>query len=222
MGLDIVVGNVLYYEDNPGDSDAQEYQQQQYELINEVLRKAGLPAYHEPTQPQGAVDGDIRIGRYSCLHYLRRIAAHLWAGEGLVSPCLDGRAAQDPILKRYHAAVSETPSLRFAHLINHSDCGGYYLPILFDPPLEPGFELVENIGNQVIGSSFMLMDECEYLADFLELPLDLDPETVREVSLSKEKGESVWERYGVEAFVCSALYTAAKVSVESGFAMMLG
>ena len=112
--------------------------------------------------------------------------------------------------------------MQFAHLINHSDDCGYYLPILFDPPLEPGFELTENAGCQVIGSSFMLMDECEYLADFLELPLDLDPETVREASLSQEKGEAVWERYGVESFVCSALYTAAKISIESGFAMMLG
>ena len=92
----------------------------------------------------------------------------------------------------------------------------------FAPPLEPGFELMEDIGCQVIGSSFTLMDECEYLADFLELPLELDPEAVREVSLSKERGEAVWERYGIESFVCSALYTAAKVSVESGFAIILG
>lgn len=224
MGLDIVVGEIPYYADNPDEDeegDFRLYQEQQYEAISSVLRKAGLPAHHEPTESQGAVPWHIRIGSYSCLHYLRRIAAHLWVGNGLAPPCLDDKASRDPILELYYASLNKTPDMQFAHLINHSGAGGYYLPIPFDTPLEPGFELMENIGCQVIGSSFTLMGECEYLADFLELPLDLDPETVREVSLSKEKGEAVWERYGVESFVCSAFYTAAKVSVESGCAIVL-
>jgi hypothetical protein len=221
MGLDIVVGEIPYYEGDPDDSDFQEYQKRQYERINSILRNAGLPAHDEPVCSQGGAPWHIRIGSFSCLHYLRRIAAHLWAGNGLAPPCLDDRASRDPVLKRYYMAVNESPNIQFAHLINHSDDGGYYLPIPFDTPLEPGFELIKNIGCQVIGSSFTLMDECEYLADFLELPLDLDPETVREASLGKEKGEAVWERYGVESFVCSALYMAAKVSVESGCTIVL-
>ena len=116
--------------------------------------------------------------------------------------------------------MTKTPDLLFAHLSNHADDCGYYLPVLFHKPLEPGFALIKNAGCQIIGSSFTLLEECAYLADFLELPLDLDPETVREVSLEKEKGEAVWERYGIASFVCSALYTAATISVESGCALV--
>ena len=222
MGLDIVVGEIPYYAEEPDEEGEgfQQYQKQQYLAINEVLRKAGLPAHHEPTQPQGRAPWSIRIGSFSCVHYLRRVAAHLWAGNGLPAPCLDGKASRDPTLLQCYQALREIPNLRFAHLINHSDDGGYYLPMPFTEPLEPGFELVENIGCQVVGSSFALMDECEYLADFLELPLDLDPETVREVSLSKKQSEAVWTRYGVESFVCSALFMACQVSTQSGCALV--
>ena len=223
MGLDIVVGEIPYYADDPDEdeeNDFQAYQKQQYEVINGVLRKAGLSTHHEPTQPQGRAPWHIRIGSYACIHYLRRIAAHLWVGNGLPAPCLDYQASKDPVLKRYYHAFNESSNLPFAHLSNHSDAGGYYLPIPFAEPLDPGFELVENIGSQLIGSSFSLLEECAHLADFLELPLDLDPEFVRTVSLGEEKGEAVWERYGVESFVCSVLYTAGTISVESGCALV--
>ena len=147
-----------------------------------------------------------------CLHYLRRIAAHLWAGNGLPVPCLDGKAAQDPVLRGYYQTLCETPNLPFAHLLNHADDCGYYLPVPFSTPLEPGFAVIENEGCQVSGSSYTLLEECTYLADFLELPLELDPETVREASLSQEKGEAVWERYGVESFVCAALHTSCEIA----------
>jgi hypothetical protein len=170
--------------------------------------------------PQGRAPWSIRIGSYACLHYLRRIAARLWAGNGLPAPCYDGKPTHDPVLRRYYKAFAVAPNLLFAHLSNHADDCGYYLPVPFDKPLEPGFELVRGTGSQRIGSSFMLLEECAYLADFLELPLDLDPKTVREVSLGKEKGEAVWERYSVESFVCAALYTASTISAASGYALV--
>lgn len=225
MGLDVVVGIIpeLVGDVDQADGEAKEfleYEQRQFTRINHVLKNAGLSSYEEPLYPQGRAPWSIRIGRPVCIHYLRRIAAHIGAGKGLPAPCLDNKAAEDPVLRRYYHAFNESSNLPFAHLSNHSDAGGYYLPIPFAEPIDPGFELVENIGSQMIGSSFTLQEECAYLADFLELPLELDPETVREVSLSEEQGEAVWERYGVESFVCSALYTASTISVESGCALV--
>ena len=187
MGLDIVVGIIpdLFGDADEADREATElweYEQRQFASINAVLRRAGLPTYEEPAYPQGDAPWSLRIGSYACLHYLRRIAAHLWAGNGLPAPCSDGKPAQDPVLQRYYRALTKTPDLLFAHMSNHADDCGYYLPVLFHEPLEPGFALIENAGCQIIGSAFTLLEECAYLADFLELPLDLDPETVREVS----------------------------------------
>jgi hypothetical protein len=225
MGLDVIVGVIpelvgdLDQANNEG-KEFLEYQLGQFAAINRVLKSAGLPVYEEPIYPQGRAPWSMRIGSYACLHYLRRIAAHLWAGNGLPAPCYDGKPTHDPVFQRYYRALIKTPNLPFAHLSNPADDCGCYLPVPFEAPLEPGFELIENADCQIIGSSFTLLEECAYLADFLELPLNLEPETMRKVSLGKERGEAVWERYGVESFVCSALYNAAAISVELGCALV--
>jgi hypothetical protein len=65
------------------------------------LRAENLPEQHEPldVQPWGCAKGG-----YGSLHYLRRVAAYLWAGHELPSPGHD-MAASDPILSACDAVA---------------------------------------------------------------------------------------------------------------------
>src|SRR5439155_11358418 len=67
----------------------------------------------------------------------------------------------------------------FEHLMWHSDCTGYYLPIPFHPvivlPSNPRWDR----WGPWLGSSQTLLDECERLAEALQYPRDQDIETLR-------------------------------------------
>jgi nucleotide-binding universal stress UspA family protein len=103
--------------------------------------------------------------------------------------------------------------LPFAHLIDHSDADGYYVPVEFPDPLVAGDEMV--------GSSQQLLAECEALAAALGIPDDLDPEAevLWAASEGQTEGGELWQRYGVESFVCVRLRAAARHSVRTGAAI---
>ncbi|MFL5242013.1 MAG: hypothetical protein ACJ8FY_07885 [Gemmataceae bacterium] len=105
--------------------------------------------------------------------------------------------------------------------MQHSDAEGYYLPQDFPKVLFPPEDL--EIPGGMVGSSVRLHDECKRLANWLQLPLDLDPEAeeVWEAAFDKQGEEDeVWHRYGIESFVCLRLYAASKHSMEHGAAIV--
>jgi hypothetical protein len=228
MSLNIMVGMLADLKIH--DPEGFAYYQDQFSRINRVLLANGLPQHDEPAELTDAGPRDFDMGGYSRLHYLRRLAAYLWAGEDEPAPgeetTLDDATVQryrDWLERYYAAAGADTTRLasRFDHLTWHSDTEGYYLPVVFKNVLIPDSYL--NIVGEQIGSSQALMEECQRLADFLELPLDLDPDSEpvwAAASSGQGVGDTRWERYGIESFTCLRLYHAARTSLDLGAAIV--
>ena len=205
----------------------------EFAAINKVLRAAGLPEHREPVD-LGEEDGiSYDMIGYSGLHYLRRIAAHVWDGRGRPPPGSQ-ESPRDPVMDRYYATIDRPQSKRrlglfrrppqerpnFDHLMQHSDADGFYLPLRFQSVLfaDPALE----IAGEMIGSGPLLMEECTRLAALLELPLDLDPESEEVWQAVDNQGQGLvpWKRYGIESFTCLRLYHACRVSVHLGAALV--
>ncbi|SEM39467.1 hypothetical protein [Nonomuraea pusilla] len=226
MGLDIMVGTRI-----DGDGPRKELS-----LVQDALAAAGLPAWHEP-EPAGSARRDYEMWGYGGLHELRRLAAHRAATGALPKPLGDStRATADPLLAaeyvhgpRHAVAVSAGPggprvigspgdaAGGFDHLVHHSDCDGYYVPVDFAPVL-----VDERITGAYVGSSQRLLEECRGLAALMELPEDLDPwsDEMEEAVEDPLPGGAAWRRHGVAAFTCLQLIAAARHSVGTGTAIV--
>jgi hypothetical protein len=234
MSLSISVGVLVEQFDEEYHDEVKD----EFEAINAALRAAGLPEHHEPEHAQGGAPWDWHIGSCSCLHGLRRVAAHLALRHALPEPSLE-EPTNDPVLRQYYDTTrTETRSAQpsnlqpgiplgvpagsfnvtsprpFSHLMDHTDYDGCYLPIPFAEVLV--------VSDGWIGSSYALRDECRELAGQLGLPGDTDlgeldrmryqyPEIIRRPG---------WERFAGECFVCKALMTAAEISIQSGCALV--
>jgi hypothetical protein len=234
-------------EDDEEEEDLEEDLQElreEFVAINQVLRSLGLPEHHEPEQLPDGWEWDCRIGGYDCLHYLRRIAAHRAVGNGMPEPVV-GELPEDPVFEQYNVrcrllarstiggatepvtlpmgtplslpVVIEGPG--FEHLVWHSDCTGYYLPVSFPQvivlPKDPRWDW--RPCGPWLGSVPMLLRECEQLAEALQYPRSLHPEDIRRFTPDPTAPD--WRRYAVEAFVCQALITACEASIRSGCAL---
>lgn len=197
MGLVVVVG----MED--------EEQLEELDDVNVLLRAHGLPEHAEKVVDEDELL-DFEMGGYSSLHYLRRIAAHLEAGRALPAPG-DDSAPDDPVL----LAAYEADELgRFAHLIQHSDAEGFYVPVDFPRPLNG------DVTGETLGSSVALRRELRELRELLEIPDGVDPDGDELWEVFEEQGTGDgWRRYGRESFVCVRLLAAAEASVARGLAL---
>ena len=223
MGLALSVGLLSDLREN--DADGYRVVTEYFEAVNKLLSASSLPPHSEPldVEPWGA-----DMYGYSGLHYLRRLAAYVDSGPGLPPPG-DGNSLNDIRLKAYFEAVvgsapagwlkrlSGRPRFKraFDHLILHSDAEGFYLPqdfpqVLFAPE-------GANIPGGMLGSTQRLLAECDRLARLLEIPegLTKDSEELWEAADSQGKGDSVWQRYGVESFTCVALQAACRRSLAT-------
>lgn len=232
MGLCVGVGVLADLGEH--DPEGAEWARADFAKINAALRAAGLPAHHEPDAlPAEAtrVGGDL-FG-YSGLHYLRRIAAHLWEGRP-VPPPGDQNAAGDLVLQRYHQQQGEPrPGLlgrltgarargpRFDHLIMHSDAEGYYVPVDFPRVIFGAGD--DDVPGGMLGSSPRLLAECEHLAAALGLPTDIDPEADAVFEAAESQGQGTgWRAYGIEAHSCLHLIHCARASLRWRTAISFG
>ncbi len=219
MGLDIEVGILADLVDN--DEEGYAYFKEQFDAINRALHTAGLPPYNEPDEPEyEGLPWSCDTYGYSGLHYLRRIAAHLWLGHGLPEPGAQD-ASKDLVLQQCYERLDEPHnSSNFPHLVFHSDSEGFYLLLPFKSVIYTASEL--GIAGAMIGSAPMLMEERQRLAAVLDLPLDLDIEAEEVWSAAERQGESEikWQRYGVESLTCLSLFRACEISVQSGAALV--
>jgi hypothetical protein len=213
VGLEVSVG-VFFTGLLAEDDEYREELRSQFDAINVVLSRNGLPLHCEPEalRPERTYSG--RIGSYGVLHALRRVAIHL-ALEGKVPPPLaPGEKAIDALLAGFCNGTLQS-SERFEHLLNHSDAEGFYLPIRFERVLLP--EPRDPLPGGPIGSSFMLLRECEDLARALGAPADGDEDGADEDLIDED---SCLPGFASELATARTLLRACRVSVASGAAAL--
>ncbi len=201
MGLAISVGILAELaEDDP---EGAEEMRDEFERINKVLKKHGLPLHAEPEQlPPFETRAPVLSFPYSCLHTLRRVYAHSIKTPGKpVSPSDSAKdVAQDPVL-----AEVQSPS---HHLLWHSDAEGCYLPIRFSLAIES-----EEIAGGLVGSSNRLLDELIAVAPIIGVRLAdgrlTDAEAERISTIIVNAGQ-----YEIELMVWIALFEACRFSID--------
>ncbi|MGV9786701.1 hypothetical protein [Streptomyces sp. NPDC003435] len=213
MGLNIVVGVLV----DATNDDYTEMVRADFITVGELLERAGAGHWAEPDLDDGE-GAEFEGWGYSGLHTLRRLAVHLAASGRLPEPLnRSRRATDDPLLNQVYEALPSDPPGPFDHLVHHSDCEGYYVPVDFDHVI-----VDETAPGGYLGSSVRLLAETHRLAEALGLPEDLDPdsEDVFDAADAEEPAAEGWQRYGVESYVCLQLLHAAQLSVSTGAAIV--
>jgi hypothetical protein len=223
MGLSLSVG--ILAELAKLDAEGYEYHQRQFAKLNQSLLAAGQAPHDEQSVPGGRAPWSCAMWGYSGLHYLRRIAAHLWADQPLPPPGTE-EDVRDPVRDPYvdracslHYSPSHPASA--AHLIWHSDAQGYYLPVAFSEVIYPADEF--KIPGEMIGSAVTLQEECARLATALAIPDGLDPEDPEVWECASQQGypsATRWREYGIETFTCLRLLRACEIALDTGCAIV--
>jgi hypothetical protein len=174
--------------------------------IDEVLRENGLPGFAEPEKlPPVQSRAPVESFPYSFLHYLRRAYAHHVLHPDVPLPESED-PSEDPIVDE----VGDTHH----HLLWHSDCEGFYVPVDFAEVIED-----EAVPGGGFGSSQRLSHELVAVAPLLGIRLD-----------GTQLGDVEIERLGdvidvegplwIEILVWLALFEAARISVAHGTAVV--
>lgn len=232
MGLCVCVGFAADLKEN----DAEGYEDFKAEIakVNQTLRAQGLPEHHEPDEVDAADFISFDMFGYSGLHYLRRIAAHI-RYKGKLPPPGDSDSSQDALLEQYYTEsiqekapkgfrallkkAQRSKAFEFNHLLHHSDCEGYYLPVEFTDVIFPDPRL--KVRGEMIGSAHRLLRECKRLAETLAIPdgINAEGDELWEAADNQGHGNG-WHRYGVESFTCVRLMRACEASIRSGAALV--
>jgi hypothetical protein len=211
MGLNVIVGVTAEDWDEYTDATREDFA-----VIRRLLDRAGAGQWAEPElDEQDVLEGDM--WGYSGLHAVRRLAVYLARTGALPDPLGDARrAADDPLLKKAYAEPSGKPAGPFDHLIYHSDCEGYYVPVDFGQVI-----VDERLPGGYLGSSVRLLAETRRIASALGLPEELDPDSdeVNGACNANAPDAQGWQRYGIESYVCLRLIRAARHSVTTGAAI---
>jgi hypothetical protein len=192
------------------------YVRANFAVIRELLDRAGAGRWAEPElNERDVLEGDM--WGYSGLHTVRRVAVHLADTGTLPDPLEEAhKAADDPLLTKAYTEFPGRSAGPFDHLICHSDCEGYYVPVDFGQVI---FD--ESLAGGYLGSSVRLLAETRRIASALGLPEDLDPDSEEvlgacDANTSAAEG---WRRYGIESYGCLRLIHAAQHSIATGAAI---
>lgn len=214
MGLAIEVAcdyTGMFAESPGGDPEDHADHLERMTRLRAALVAVGVTGWAEPERPP-SVPGRPCCGSfpYSYLHHLRRAYALVRAGRP-VTP-VTGRAGLDA-----DAGVVEGETLTFeSHLLCHSDCEGYYVPVdLAEPVLVEDDHEFE--GGQMVGSSQGLLRELWQVAPAIGVRLDPggvlpDAEAER---LNADRDDP-WE---TEQVAWLTLHEACTMSIASGCAI---
>lgn len=205
MGLEISVGALADLKQD--DPQGAQWLSSAFGVANALLQKAGLPEHTEPSAlPELRSRAVMGSFPYGFLHYLRRAYAHAALdGQWRATPVVDGEEpAQDPVL-------DEAQDMFDSHLICHSDCEGFYFPIVFDEVIF-GDDEHELVGG-MLGSSYRLREELVTVAPALGIFLlgeELSDEEADRIS-GRIDAEDGLQR---ELMAWLAAYEACRLSIE--------
>jgi hypothetical protein len=196
VGIGVLADLVIH------DSEGADWQRESIAAMNAVLKRNGLPEHHEPERFGRSLFGLQRACTsfpYSFLHYLRRAFAHM--REGLPIP-------DDNKLRPEHdSVVDDAGSMLDSHLLCHSDCEGFYVPIEFGDPI---FD--DDVLGAMLGSSQALLRELIEVAPHIGVTLENDrPTPACEADLRVIEDSGPFWR---ERLVWYTLFEAATLSVE--------
>ena len=175
-------------------------------VVNQLLADEKLPPHVEPEQP-GPATARNHCGSfpYSFLHYLRRAFARNREGQPITPVAAGEDPSEDP-------AIEDAASTFDAHLLCHSDCEGFYVPIDF---VDVIFDIKKRgVPGGMLGSSIRLMKELVEVAPALGIELQdgqLSDDEARKLSMEDDETAPLWH----ERLVWLALYENARVSIAN-------
>jgi hypothetical protein len=213
MGLSLSVGYLAWLKkENDSDSDSLSWLREDLVHVNQVLRANGLPEHVEPEELPELIDRGLLGFPYSWLHYLRRAVAYARQAPAEFGPLPEGEEASEDIRIDRELSV-----LMDSHLICHSDCEGYYVPIDFPEPLHDDRD--ELVGG-ILGSSQRALAEVILAAPLLGIelkdgkPTKMAVDTIRE----EDNDHPLW----IERKVWLAMYEKFRLSIEHKTAVVFG
>ena len=161
MGLAI---NTHYLADlMTNDAEGAEWMQEQLALVNEFLKSEGLSPHEEP-ETIGTAQKRRHVSSFptSFLHHLRRAFARVRERQPVTPVNPDEDPAED-------SCIEAAASTFDAHLLCHSDCEGYYVPVEFEEVI---FDLEKRgLPGEMLGSSQRLFAEMIEVAPAIGIEL---------------------------------------------------
>lgn len=184
-----------------------------FDKLNRLLAKHALPAHVEPEAVAPMpYRGACLSFPYAYLHRLRRALAFARQDPAAFGPApADWDPNTDPLLE------SELFVFMDAHLICHSDCEGFYVPIDFADPLYA--EKQGEVSGGIVGSTQRLLQELISVAPLLGIRLDEDRLSDAEAKLIASD-DTEQHPLGIERLVWFALYEAAAHSLAQRTAIV--
>lgn len=206
MGLGITVGVLADETDEEGLAGARAG----LDALSTALAGSGVQ-WREPDGPAAAGRASLSGFPYSWLHHLRRIYA-LDRQELPVTP-VGARGALDAD----RAVVDDEASMLDSHLLCHSDCEGYYVPVAFDEPLflPPKANVA---GGGMVGSSQELLAELRGCAAAIGITLVDGRLTDDDAHRIGDLPES--DPFMIESAVWLTLHEACLSSIAGGHAIV--
>ena len=204
MGLALSTGFLADMLQN--DAEGADWIREQVGLVNTFLAEATLPPHVEP-EGEGPAKARSHCDSfpYSFLHYLRRAFARVHE-EQPVTPVADGEdPSADP-------CVEDAASMMSSHLLCHSDCEGFYVPIDFEEVI---FDTEDRgLPGGMLGSSVRLLEELRAVAPAIGIELEngeLSDAEATKVGAEEQETNPFWH----ERLVWLALFENARVSVAN-------
>lgn len=212
MGLSITVGLLGGLARN--DAEGLAYHRGAFARLTEALADNGID-WHEPEISDPPADPAVSTGfPYGYLMHLRRIYVLTKLGE----PVIPASETDSEQYDRDCEEIDDEATMLDSHLLCHSDCSGYYIPVDLDGPLFlPPEADVE--GHGMVGSSQGLLTELVGVAPSLGIHLDADGtlSAAEETKLAELPLDAPFE---MEKFTWHQLYRACRASIAGGRAIV--
>ncbi|MCA0313638.1 MAG: hypothetical protein LCH63_07325 [Candidatus Melainabacteria bacterium] len=213
MGLAIEV-NILGQLLENGDEEGAAFFKEEFELVNKALKVHGLPAHVEPEEPLEFDSlGSCLSFPYSFVHYLRTAMAYA-RNNRTRQQYLEDKPDGDENNELLQCELFEKTT---SHIICHSDCEGYYLPLDFEDIIFADEDY--QFAGGMLGSSKKVLEELLSCADFLGIEISPDGDVAKEAKL-QENDNFENDPLFREKTVWLALYAAAKFSIAHNSAIV--